>query len=309
MTIIYKIFSLLFPLILTPTTLAQFNHQSPTTNQSPTPLNLPSPFASRVLVYSPADGQFVNDPNFNNPAKALGPPVGGGTLNPDQTKLVTLGTHGGSITLAFDYTVRDDPANPFGLDAIVFGNAFFVGGNPNIRFAEAAVIEIALDINHNNIPDDPWFLIPGSDLPDPANQTKNGFFLLPEFPYNTPPIINQNTDGSESYWGYADMTPTLLLGDLDGDNIIDNPFQNPNTFYTTPDDPWQVGITPTSGGGDAFDIAWAVDPVTNQPANLPGFNFIRITTGPDAPSSQFGEVSTEVAAVAAVAPPAKQWNK
>ena len=270
---------------------------------------LSSSFASRVIDYFPGEGQFVNDPNFNNPAKALGAPVGGGTANPDETKLVTLGGFGGSITLGFDYTVRNDANNPFGIDCIVFGNAFFVGGNPDIRFAEAAIIEISRDVNENGIADDPWYLIPGSDLPDPVNQMRNGYFVLPDIPYASPPLFNENTDGTESFWGYGDMTPVLLLGDLDGDNVIDNPFIKPNMFYTMPDDPWTVGITPGSGGGDGFDIAWAVDPVTNLPAGLGGFDFIRITTGADGSAGQFGEVSTEIGGVAAVAPPVMIWKR
>ena len=146
-------------------------------------VELRSPFASRVIDYSPGDGQFVNDPNFNDPVRALGAPIGGGTLNPDQSKLVTLGGHGGSITLGFNGTVRDDPSNPFGLDCIVFGNSFYLGGNPNVRFAEAAIIEISRDDNGNGMPDDAWYLIPGPDLFDPMNQRRNGFFVLPDDPY------------------------------------------------------------------------------------------------------------------------------
>ena len=79
-------------------------------------------------------------------------------------------------------------------------------------------------------------------------------------------------------------------------------------FYTRPDDPLEVGITPGSGGGDAFDIAWATDPLTGLPADLPGFDFIRLTTAVDA--VDFGnpdqpalyEKSAEIDAVADVAP-------
>lgn len=75
---------------------------------------------------------------------------------------------------------------------------------------------------------------------------------------------------------------------------------DPAEFYTWPDDPWEVGISAGSGGGDAFDIAWAVDAVTGAPANLDGFDFIRISTGVDAVLGVFGERSTEVSAVAVV---------
>jgi len=267
-----------------------------------TSVNHPSPFATYVIDYTPGDGQFVNDPRFNDPTRALGPPVGGGTIAPDNSKLVTLGDHGGSITLGFDMTVWDHPDNPFGLDGIVFGNASWVGGNPNVRWGEAAIIEISRDVNRNGFADDPWYLIPGSDIHDPRNQKRNGFFVLPDDPFATPPIVNTRSDGTERYWGYGDMSPVLLLGDVDGDNVVDRPNMRPEMFYTAPDDPSEVGITPGSGGGDAFDIAWAVDPATNEPADLEGFDFLRITTGADGEAGQFGEVSTEVGGVAAVQP-------
>lgn len=259
-----------------------------------------SPFATRVLDYSPADGQFVNDPRYNDPRRALGPPVGGGTLSPDNSKLVTLGGFGGSITLGFDRTIWDHPFNPVGLDFIVFGNASWLANLPSIRWAEAAIVEISRDVNGNGVPDDPWYVIPGSHLADPKTQRRSGHFILPDEPFATPPIFNTRTDGREAFWGYADMNPVLLLGDLDGDNIVDDPLIAPEEFYTVPDDPRREGVTVGSGGGDAFDIAWAVHPLTGEPANLRGFDFIRITTAVDAFNGQFGEVSAEIGGVAAV---------
>ncbi|MFQ5489819.1 MAG: hypothetical protein ACE5GE_03775, partial [Phycisphaerae bacterium] len=93
-------------------------------------------------------------------------------------------------------------------------------------------------------------------------------------------------------FGYADYTPTLVLplGVL------------AEVPYTAPDDPLTVGITPGSGGGDGFDIAWAVDPNTNLPAGLDGFDFVRITTGvnviQDGDNVALGEISSEIDAVA-----------
>ncbi len=265
-------------------------------------LNEPSRFASYVISYQPGDGQFVNDPDFNDPQRSLGPPIGGGTSTPDNSKLVTLGDHGGSITLGFDTTVWDHPDNPFGLDCIVFSNANWIGGNPNLRWAEAAVIEISRDVNHNGIADDAWYLVPGSDIVDPINQRQNGSFLLPDDPFASGVLFNPFVDGTERYWGYGEMTPTLLLGDLDADNVIDNPELNETAFYTMPDDPFAVGITLGSGGGDAFDIAWAIDPLTSEPAGLRGFDFIRLSTGADGEAGQLGEISAEIGGVAMVSP-------
>ncbi len=293
-----------------------------------------SPFAATVPDYTPAPGQLVNNPAFNDPTHALGPPTGGGTLNPDNSGIVTLGGFGGYIVLAFDHTVEDHPANPLGLDAIVFSNAFHVSGNPNRKWAESAHIEISQDTNQNSQPDDPWYLIPGSHITNPANQFTtqvwdNDFadpthpptlptwypvipvsmyettaYRLPADPFND--IVLSNPNGpvatEEAIFGYADNTPTLVLGDLNVDNIVDDHNITPEEFYTVPDDPFTVGIRAGSGGGDAFDIAWAIDPNTNQPANLPGFDFIRITTAVNHIDPAFGEQSTDIDAVSDVTP-------
>lgn len=320
----------------------------------PVALCAQSDFASRVVSYNPAPGQLVNNPLFNNPASALGPPRGGGTFAPDNSKLVSLGGFGGSITLAFDRPVVDNPLNPLGLDAIVFGNAFWVGGNPNRRSAEVAVIEICRDVNANGLADDPWYLIPGSHVSSPASQfyvqtwdddidgqtyppssaawvpagragvwTTSGF-RLPDVPFtigNGGVLVNPNgADATvEGTWGYPDSSPVLVLGDIDADNIVDDTLLLAEEFYTIPDDPLAVGIGPgfataggLGGGGDSFDIAWAIDPVSNAPANLIAFDFIRITTGVLRMGQPLGEMSAEIGGVADVRPVIVQlpadWN-
>ena len=91
-------------------------------------------------------------------------------------------------------------------------------------------------------------------------------------------------------WGYANLSPTVQ--DTVGDDAI----------YLIPDNPYTVGLIAESGGGDSFDIADAIDPLTGQPAQLDGFDFIRITSGSDfyyvVPF--FFDISTEVDAVSDV---------
>jgi hypothetical protein len=290
------------------------------------------PFADAVLDYRPAPGQFVNVPSpftmeiFNDPAAALGPPVGGGTAAPDNAKLVTLGAFGGCLVLAFHQTVLDDPCNPFGLDAIVFGNAFYFGGDPDLPTGEPGVIEIAIDANHNGLPDDPWFLITGPDLPpipgdalasqtwdndpgtaippdDETHYPSDALYdhVPPGFPssYDTTTFeLPASAIDDPTAFAHADRSPVLILGDLDGDDTIDDPNADPELFYTAPDNPFEPGVTPGSGGGDAFDIAWAVDPVTGRRANLRGFDFIRITTAVNSVRAELAEVSTEIGAIA-----------
>ena len=246
------------------------------------------PFADRVIDYTPAPGQFVGDPDFNDPSRALGAPE---TLpDPAILDVVTLGGLGGSITLGMPMTVLDDPRNRLGLDAIVFGNAFTLGGDPTRRFAEPGLIEISLDVNGNGLADDPFYPIAGShgiSLPLPSEL--NGPVIEPPIGFPT---------DRDFIFGYADASPRAPLP-LGGD---------PELFYTMPDDPTSIGIDTLpdatgTAGGDAFDIRWAIDPLTGDRAELPGFDFIRITTGVDVPTGIFGEVSTEIDAVADARPP------
>lgn len=291
-----------------------------------------APFAVEVVAFEPAPGQFVNNPSFNDPARALGAPVGGGTVNPDNSSIVSLGGFGGYLVLRFARTVEDHPLNPYEMDAIVFGNALWVGGDPDVHAAECATIEISRDANGNGLADDPWYLIPGSHIPDPtgqwATQTWDDNTEDDRYPpalrswippgyrgtwttgaYELPPELFRSRvlynplegTGKEGIYGYAEYTPTLILGDLDADNVVDDPDLPAEIFYARPDDPFVVGITPGSGGGDAFDIAWAIDPQTGERAGLPGFDFIRLTNAVNAVHAQFGEMSPEIDAVSDVA--------
>ncbi|MDH7480800.1 MAG: hypothetical protein QHH26_02340 [Armatimonadota bacterium] len=248
-------------------------------------------FASSVIEYSPGPGQWVNNPKFNNPLKALGPPQGGTVSEPCNESLVSLGD-GGRIVLAFDHPVWDDPRNLHGLDCIVFGNPVWVGGDPTYRWQEPAFIEISMDKNGNGLADDEWYLVLPNKLPSqligsPAENSDTGYSAT----------ILRN---------YAEYTPTLALP----------PGKTPEEFYTVPDrrsiegDAQSLLIDDGSGGGDAFDIAEAVKEISPgvpiQPfeyANLPCFHFIRITdalVGDNA--GILGEISAEIDAVSCVSP-------
>jgi len=204
-------------------------------------------------------------PGYNTPEKTLGEPVGGTMSTPDNSSLHSLGMAGSYIVLKFDTPITDDPSNPMGLDCIVYGNAFWIGGNPNSIYMEPGIIEISEDVDGNGEADDPWYVIPGSrDLPQSTVSTG-----IPNPPFN------------ENDWGYGpDMNPTQQ-------KYLDN--------YVRPDNPFAVGVSPRSGGGDAFNIAWAEDGA-GQPAGISQFHFIRIWTLVQ------GGSSTEMDAAADIAP-------
>ncbi len=291
-----------------------------------------TPFASRVLNYSPAPGQFVQNPLFNDPTRALGAPgTAGGLSAADNSKCVTLGGFGGTITLGFDHSIFANPHNPLRLDFIVYGNGFYISGDPLRRHAECGMIEVSRDDNQNGLADDPWYLIPGSHLSPPLATTtvmwnaatlnpawippgRSGIWMtsgyqLPGAFGPSPIIVNTLGTGEDNLWGYADLAPTLLLGDSTATNVVDDPGADPARFYTIPDDPLIVGVSPGSGGGSAIAIRWAIDPTIGTPANLDRIDFVRITTGINAVHPILGEISTEISAVADVRPIyTPDWN-
>jgi hypothetical protein len=145
------------------------------------------------------------------------------------------------------------------------------------------LVEVSEDVNGNGLADDPWYLIPGSrNLPAS---------VLPAGIANPSPslagnVFNANTDGNEFDWGYSDMSPSI---------------QQYRDNYIRPDDPLKVGLTPFSGGGDAFDIAWAVNS-DRTPANLSQIHFIRINAFINGVVSGFGTVAPEISAAVDVDP-------
>lgn len=99
------------------------------------------PWADAVVEFSPSlDGSgLYNDPNaaLGEPTRTFIDPFSGQTfrasvvvapLNRDESGRKTLLTlrRGEFVKVRFDDPVEDDPRNPFGIDLLVFGNAFFV---------------------------------------------------------------------------------------------------------------------------------------------------------------------------------------
>lgn len=110
-----------------------------------TPVNPPSenksPFATKIVE---THGTFGTGSGlaYSHPDALVGKPSvrikdGAGTmsrikmvepawiLGPDGEPLITSIDDGAFITVAFDHDVLDDPNNPYGIDFIVYGNAFF----------------------------------------------------------------------------------------------------------------------------------------------------------------------------------------
>jgi hypothetical protein len=128
-----------------------------------------SPYASSVITYSPgsspAGGFTIAASALGEPTRFTGGPFFPQAVTPFQpafmtSELVSIGA-GGELVVSFDHDVTDDPRNPFGVDLIVFGNAFFGDaaypmGTPSGLFAEGGQISVS----HDGVT---WVVVPGTD--------------------------------------------------------------------------------------------------------------------------------------------------
>ena len=108
------------------------------------------PWADNIVNYTPGTGVpsvFGSDPPilFDQDSAALGAPTrdsvgfGGFAVSPygaaaDVSEVVSLGD-GGSITVSFDEPVTNDTDNPYGIDLLIFSNAFFTTNDFNFDAA------------------------------------------------------------------------------------------------------------------------------------------------------------------------------
>jgi len=171
---------------------------------------LANPWADGVVSYMQGTGvtnDFVTGNPFNDPLVALGEPTRftspdsfGGAVTPlnapfRANEIVSIG-RGGELVVRFNEPVVDHPANPFGVDLLVFGNAFFTGnffsnpaGTASGVAAEGGLVEVSADgVNFFAVSGDADGLFPTNgyaDLTDPFATTPGAVpanFMLPVNP-------------------------------------------------------------------------------------------------------------------------------
>jgi hypothetical protein len=208
-----------------------------------------NPWADDVVNYTPGTGITNDWPTsvpFNNPLTALGSPTrvtsphpvgSGGAVTPLNApfradEIVSIG-RGGMLEVRFDEPVTNHAANPFGIDLLIFGNAFFVGSffNQDFSFnpagtaaavaAEGGLIEVSSDgLNYVAVSGAADGLFPTNgfaDLTDPFAPAGGGVpsnFTLPVNPAFDPvgktyAEILTGYNGSGGGFG-VDLAPTGL---------------------------------------------------------------------------------------------------
>jgi hypothetical protein len=205
---------------------------------------------------------------------------------------VSLGGHGGYATYYYEEPIEDDPNNPYGVDFIVYGNAF-AGGSVN----EPAGCQVSYD-------GVTWYDLAGmrhyelltryvQDLPLLNGGTTDSLLLLKAGDAGYSGSYPKNVD-----WGYADIMSC-------------NPYSAAETRWDVQahtGNPYKHAVSKVDdeyyGYGDQFDLAWAVDkagrPIDLSNALPKGVRYIRLQNVID--SEYIGAVSPEIGTITRVNP-------
>ncbi len=277
-----------------------------------------SQFISDVLEYTPAPGQFTNSTPWGNPASSASI-IGGvnGTM--------CLGAFGGYVIFRFENPVENHPDNPYGVDFTVFGN-------PLIHWSEPGIVWVMKDENGNELPDDIWIELAGSDYhfstsareyevtytnpmepiasdvpwidnagnngSVPANNIHNQPYYPDHDSFPSIPVEAYSLMGSSIY-PFIDFTSGPgVLSKMRSFGYADN-FYRGSPPYTIPDNPFTDELE--NSGGDAFDISWAVD-AGGEYVELDKIHFVKIQNAVHTFGGWLGELSTEVTGAVDVSP-------
>ena len=276
-------------------------------------------YADKLYEYSPAPGQFINDPAYGTPQ--LAPGITNGIGNP-----LSLGAYGGYVILEFTEGVDNNPDNPYGIDFIVYGNAA-------PAHAEPGIIRVMNDENQNGIADEKWYEIAGSaHFTDDYTASYTIEYQNPKMPassdvlwtdnHNNSGKIFKNSFHNQQYYPLNSLFPAIsdesiefagsrISGDVKTNNgtFVSNPYafgyadMNPvknQTLTGLPDNPYTVGLI-EGDGGDGIDISWAIDE-NGHYVDLQEINFIMIYTGVNASAGWLGEISSDIRGIVDVNP-------
>ena len=295
-----------------------------------------NPYATRIIDFLPAPGQFVNSSesfNYAGASKLLGVDAEGNAVTPDPAAMVSLGGFGGYIIFGFDQPVTNDPRHPYGVDFTILGNSF----EPWEKgwWCEPAAVQVMQDTNGNGIPDDgEWYELAGSDYW--LSTTRRNITMTYHNPhYDSRYTVPWTTDDGQAgalltnayhnqpYW----PLPSCYPGGTDADRlsytgtmIMCSPdkrcpsyieFDRAPAFgyadnrgvytsdLTKPLNPYRDDEH--GKASDGFDLSWAVDKDGNY-VELDHVDFIKVYTNGSFNAGWLGEWSAEVCRIALTTP-------
>ena len=288
-------------------------------------------YASRVIDFLPAPGQFTNQLSKSNSAE--------GTLG-TKGSTISLGSFGGYVIYGFDQPIKNNPKNPYGVDFTIRGNSFIA--NIYGVWTEPGAVQVCQDLNGNGVPDpeEPWYELAGSDYwLSTTKRNARMTYYNPNYDtrYTVPWTLKYtDKDGKEQMEAGAVLTnqfhqqsyyPDPFDFDCDRDSVtfegaiirssLDMSAPSYIEFYRAP----AFGYCDNRGynktdlaiaqnpyyndengnAADGFDISWAVDKDGNH-VELDHVDFVKVYCAGSANAGWLGEWSTEVLGIGITTP-------
>ena len=258
-------------------------------------------YPDEIVEYLCVGSQYTNAGNYGTtPERTL--KNGGDTLS--------LGGFGGHIIYKYDKAIVNDPANPYGIDFVVYGNSFGNGAH------EPGYVQVSED-------GETWYTLAGSDHFDDhcdwdyfmtytktdggkatwtdSNGDSGSGYNYPvasSYPYfdwtealeksMTVSGYRLTSASKDIYGSAAAALPEFGYVDVNTNGTINGTAVNPYDYEGK-----------LKSGGDMFDLSWAVDEDGN-PVELESISYIKVATASNIYAGAIGEKSTEVSAVCRV---------
>lgn len=252
--------------------------------------------ADRIVAYTPAPGQFINEPQSGfDDVRTPEAACAYAERRLAENGYVSLGSWGGYLTAQFDRPVTADG-----------DYELWVRGNSFDGSSEPGVVGVMQDTNGNRLPDDEWYELRGSEY----DRSDLGYSVTYFRPSDEGGDIawrdNRGGEGVVARNGHhtqASYFPAWIAGDsytLKGTRLPGNVTQADDGRYVMGAFAWgyadNASETDLRGGVNRFRIADAVT-ADGTPANLTHVDFIRIQSGVNESRPGVGEVSTEVCGI------------
>lgn len=270
-----------------------------------------SVLVTKVFDWTPAPGQFVNDPTGGNswPDDMSADEACAWALERfKKNYTVTLGSFGGYIVAGFDHPVKNTEG---GYEIGILGNAFnSAAGDSN----EPGIVYVMQDTNGNGLPDDIWYELKGSDTF--ATGTIRNYSVTyyrpsgPEQPIKW--IDNQGNSGEVPYMKPFHTQPSYFPVWVKGESYTLSGTCMPTRSSLDPETgnwsnrPFEWGYADNMGADcfefagspncNRFRISDAID-IDGKPVNLTHINFVKVQTGVLGACGRLGEISTEVSGI------------
>jgi hypothetical protein len=295
---------------LNPNTILFTDQTTAGTGSDPTTSTFDSSYADTVFEYCPAPSQYMNTATTAyKEGYQMADILKAATASiKSVTSTLSLGAFGGYVVVGFDHTVQNVAGS---YDFKVYGNSYFSlygtqtgkdGGS-----AEPGIVWVSQDANGNGLPDDEWYELAGSEYgknTETRNYTityyrpssESGDVKWTDNQGNTGYVYRNTAHTQSSYYPAWMPDEMSFSGTRLADNAV-NESTGGGEYWVGYCYAWGYADNyPNSHEHSQFKIDWAVDANGNK-VNLPGIDFVKITTAVNQNCGWMGESSTDVLGV------------